>query len=155
MVHKFNIVCIFLHDQATHDITAINLCSIWTTARVNGWGFRPPLCTYRLNWASGTSSGWWDGTALSRYRIWNSIPSSMRPNTLPLGHEGFPWYWIFQEWAEKKQFVSLKLEGQSGVQNRDLRLSKQAALTTPPRPPPLYIYSKSAIWADTCFIENH
>ena len=33
------------------------------------------------------------------------------------------------EWAGKELFVSLKLEYQSGVQTRDLRLSKQAALT--------------------------
>ena len=33
-------------------------------------------------------------------------------------------------------FVSLKLEGQSGVRARDLRLSKQAGLTTAPAPPP-------------------
>ena len=29
----------------------------------NKWnesGFRPPLCTYRLNWARRTSWGWWD-----------------------------------------------------------------------------------------------
>ena len=26
----------------------------------NESGFRPPLCTYRLNWARGTSWGWWD-----------------------------------------------------------------------------------------------
>ena len=26
----------------------------------NESGFRPPLCTYRLNWARTTSWGWWD-----------------------------------------------------------------------------------------------
>ena len=26
----------------------------------NESGFRPPLCTYRLNWARRTSCGWWD-----------------------------------------------------------------------------------------------
>ena len=26
----------------------------------NESGFRPPLCTYRLNWARRTSRGWWD-----------------------------------------------------------------------------------------------
>ena len=37
----------------------------------NEWGFRPPLCKYRLNW----------------------------PRTLPLGHGGFPQFWIFtSEW---------------------------------------------------------
>ena len=39
------------------------------------------------------------------------------------------------DWAEKKTFVSLKLEGQSGVWTRDIRLSKQAALTTVPGTP--------------------
>ena len=32
-------------------------------ARLWKWnesGFRPPLCTYRLNWARRTSWGWWD-----------------------------------------------------------------------------------------------
>ena len=38
--------------------------------------------------------------------------------------------------AEKKHFVSLKLECQSGARARDLRLSKQAALPTPPGLPP-------------------
>ena len=41
------------------------------------------------------------------------------------------------EWAGKKQFVSLKLEYQSWVRTRDLRLPKQAALTTAPGPPPI------------------
>ena len=30
-------------------------CKKW-----NESGFRPPLCTYRLNWARRTSWGWWD-----------------------------------------------------------------------------------------------
>ena len=34
------------------------------------------------------------------------------------------------EWAGKKQFVTLKLECQSGVRIRDLLLFKQTALTT-------------------------
>ena len=38
------------------------------------------------------------------------------------------------EWAEKKNVVSLKLEGQSGVRTRDLPLSKHAALTAPGPP---------------------
>ena len=34
-----------------------------TSFQPNKWnesGFRPPLCTYRLNWARRTSWGWWD-----------------------------------------------------------------------------------------------
>ena len=42
-------------------------------------GFRPPLCTYRLNWARRTSWGWWDGwddtvlqTQDSKFEPWRS-----------------------------------------------------------------------------------
>ena len=45
----------------------------------NGSGFRPLLCTYRLNWARRTSWGWWDewdDTALqtqdSKLKPWRS-----------------------------------------------------------------------------------
>ena len=35
----------------------------WVVFYLMKWnesGFRPPLCTYRLNWAKRTSWGWWD-----------------------------------------------------------------------------------------------
>ena len=42
-------------------------------------GFRPPLCTYRLNWARRTSWGWWDDwddtvllTQDSKFEPWRS-----------------------------------------------------------------------------------
>ena len=45
----------------------------------NESGFRPPLCTYRLNWARRTSWGWWydwDDTVLqtqdSKFESWRS-----------------------------------------------------------------------------------
>ena len=38
----------------------VELCfQIWQKWK-NESGFRPPLCTYRLNWARRTSWGWWD-----------------------------------------------------------------------------------------------
>ena len=47
---------------------------------MNEWGFRPPLCTYRLNWAMGISWGWWDewdDTALQTHDSkWNILTSS-------------------------------------------------------------------------------
>ena len=38
------------------------LDTIWNNDQMkwNESGFRPPLGTYRLNWARGTSWGWWD-----------------------------------------------------------------------------------------------
>ena len=77
----------------------------------------------------------------SRYRIRNSSPGGLRPSTLPLCHGGCPQYWIITSERGRNIFVSLKLEGQSGVQTRDLRLSKQAALTTHQGPRPV-----SALW---------
>ena len=45
----------------------------------NKSGFRPPLCTYRLNWARRTSWGWWDEwddtvlqTQDSKFEPWRS-----------------------------------------------------------------------------------
>ena len=45
----------------------------------NESGFRPPLCTYRLNWAKRTSWGWWDDwddtvlqTQDSKFEPWRS-----------------------------------------------------------------------------------
>ena len=45
----------------------------------NESGFRPPLCTYRLNWARRTSWGWWDDrddtvlqTQDSKFEAWRS-----------------------------------------------------------------------------------
>ena len=45
----------------------------------NESSFRPPLCTYRLNWARRTSWGWWDDwddtvlqTQYSKFEPWRS-----------------------------------------------------------------------------------
>ena len=45
----------------------------------NESGFRPPLCTFRLNWARRTSWGWWDDwddtvlqTQDSKFEPWRS-----------------------------------------------------------------------------------
>ena len=54
----------------------------WPCAKLkwNESGFRPPLCTYRLNWARRTSWGWWDDwddwdvlqTQDSKFEPWRS-----------------------------------------------------------------------------------
>ena len=60
-------------------------------------------------------------TLPSRHRMRNSSPGGLRPSTLPLGHGGFPQYILFTTERGRSIFVSLKLEGQSGVRARDLR----------------------------------
>ena len=58
----------------------------------NESGFRPPLCTYRRNWARRTSWGWWDDrddtvlqTQDSRFEPWRSEaePATSRSRRLP------------------------------------------------------------------------
>ena len=73
-------------------------------------------------------------TLPSRHRIRNFSPGSLGSSTLPLGHGGSPQY----ECVGKKHFVSLKLECQSEVRTRAIRLPKQIALTTAPGPPPTF-----------------
>ena len=55
------------------------LCFLGEQMKWNESGFRPPLCTYRLNWARRTSWGWWndwDDTVLhtqdSKFEPWRS-----------------------------------------------------------------------------------
>ena len=123
---------LMLHTPAT----SIRLACIYIN-EMNGV-LGPHLCTYRLNLARITCWRWWDeweDTALqtrdSKFVTWRSEAehATSRSRRLPtiLSH---------YEWAEKKHFVSLKIEGQSGIRTRDLRLSKQAALTTALGPPP-------------------
>ena len=73
----------------------------------NESGFRPALCTYRLNWARRTSWGWWDDwddtvlqTQDSKFESWRSEAehATSRSRRLPtiLSH--------FHTWMGKKQF---------------------------------------------------
>ena len=107
----------------------------------NESGFRPPLCTYRLNWARRTSWGWWgewDDTALqthdSKFVPWRSEAEHATSRSRRL-----PTILKLYEWAEKKHFVYLKLEGESGVWTSDLLLSRQTALATTPDPLPVFV----------------
>ena len=67
----------------------------------NESGFRPPLCTYRLNWARKTSWGWWDEwddtvlqTQDSKFEPWRSeaehaTSRSQRLPTIPTFTRGW------------------------------------------------------------------
>ena len=52
---------------------------MWRAVKLNKSGFRPPLCTYRLNWARRTFWRWWDDwddtvlqTQDSKFEPWRS-----------------------------------------------------------------------------------
>ena len=99
---------------------------------MNERGFRPHLGKYILNWARGTSSGWWnksDGTAPQTQDLkgepwWSEVEHASCRSLR------FPTILNLCEWARKKLF--LNPEYQSWARTRDLRLSRQAALTTTP-----------------------
>ena len=84
-----NILCLLIHQGMQPSATSkVNLPLLpykyQTTAahsqqKWNESGFRPLLCTYRLNWARRTSWGWWDDwddtvlqTQDSKFEPWRS-----------------------------------------------------------------------------------
>ena len=135
-----------------HDLTDLNYllysCILtrvvegnWSIVRIRLYKKKMNECRYKLNWARRTFWGWWDewdDTALQtqdlKFEPWRSEVEHAASRS-----QRFPTILNHYEWAGKRHFVSLKLEGQSGVRNRDLRLSKQAALTTAPGPRPVFI----------------
>ena len=117
---------------------ANNLCD---TPRKKGrkWnesGFRPPLCTYRLNWARRTSWGWWDDwddTVLqkqdSKFEPWRSEAEHATSRSRRL-----PTILTFTRGWGRNIFVSFKLP-RPGTEPRTLAW-KAAVLTTTLGPPP-------------------
>ena len=66
---------------------------IYQRRHKNESGFRPPLCTFRLNWARRTSWGWWDDwddtvlqTQDSKFEPWRSEAehATSRSRRLPI-----------------------------------------------------------------------
>ena len=97
------------------------------------WGFRPHLCIYRLNLARRISWRWWDecdDTALLAQNL----------KFEPYRSRRFPTILNYYEWAGTIHFLPLKLDGQSGVRARDLRLSKHAKWNESGFRPPLCTY---------------
>ena len=72
-------VYIFMTWKSVFTFIQYNIClSVWYD-KWNESGFRPPLCTYRLNWVRRTSWGWWDDwddtvlqTQDSKFEPWRS-----------------------------------------------------------------------------------
>ena len=112
------------------------LCSF---RKWNESGFRPPLCTYRLNWARRTSRGWWDEwddtvlqTQDSKFEPWRSEAehATSRSRRL-LTILSFTRGWV------RNIFVSFK-PPRPGTEPRSLAWNA-AVLTTTLGPPPVFV----------------
>ena len=102
----------------------------------NESGFRPPLCTYRLNWARRTSWGWWDDwddtvlqTQDSKFEPWRSEAEHATSRSRRL-----PTILTFTRGWGRNNFVSFK-PPRLGTEPRTLAW-KAAVLTTTQGPPP-------------------
>ena len=102
----------------------------------NESGFRPPLCTYRLNWARRTSWGWWDDwddtvlqTQDSKFEPWRSEAEHATSRSRRL-----PTILTFTRGWGRNNFVSFK-PPKPGTEPRTLAW-KAAVLTTTLGPPP-------------------
>ena len=101
----------------------------------NDSGFRPPLRTYRLNWARRTSWGWWDDwddtvlqTQDSKFEPWRSEAEHATSRSRRL-----PTILTFTHGWGRNTFVSLK-PPRPGTEPRTLAW-KAAVLTTTLGPP--------------------
>ena len=102
----------------------------------NESGFRPPLCTYRLNWARRTSWGWWDDwddtvlqTQDSKFEPWRSEAEHATSRSRRL-----PAILTFTRGWGRNIFVSFKPPS-PGTEPRTVAC-KAAVLTTTLGPPP-------------------
>ena len=111
-------------------------CLLARTKKWNESGFRPPLCTYRLNWARRTSWGWWDDwddtvlqTQDSKFEPWRSEAEHATSRSRRL-----PTILTFTRGWGRNNFVSFK-PPRPGTEPRTLAW-KAAVLTTTLGPPP-------------------
>ena len=102
----------------------------------NESGFRPILCTYRLNWARITSWGWWDEWDDTTFQIQDSkfAPWRSEAEHATSWSRRLPAILSFTSGWGRNIFVSFK---PPGPRNEPRTLAwKAAVLPTTPGPPP-------------------
>ena len=122
----------------------------------NESGFRPPLCTYRLNWARRTSWGWWDDwndtvlqTQDSKFEPWRSEAEHATSRSRRL-----PTILTFTRGWGRNNFVSFKAP-RPGTEPRTLAW-RAAVLTTTLGPPPNITTEgspKPGLWKFVLFVK--
>ena len=123
-------------NMAGAAVQQIQYCRAHAEIKWNESGFRPPLCTYRLNWARRTSWGWWDDwddtvlqTQDSKFEPWRSEAEHATSRSRRL-----PTILTFTRGWGRNMFVSFK-PPRPGTEPRTLAW-KAAVLTTTLGPPP-------------------
>ena len=139
-----------LTEQLNVDIIIFISLYISSNKKWNESGFRPPLCTYRLNWARRISWGWWDDwddtvlqTQDSKFEPWRSEAEHATSRSRRL-----PTILTFTRGWGRNIFVSFK-PPRPGIEPRALAW-KAAVLTTTLGPPPI---SRATANPKTCFKE--
>ena len=146
--YLFVVICIYSFYPVLHVAVRffLKIVKMWVSPLVhdaihlslsvlkwNESGFRPPLCTYRLNWARRTSWGWWDDTVLqtldSKFEPWRSEAEHATSRSRRL-----PTILTFTRGWGRNHFVSFK-PPRPGTEPRTLAW-KAAVLTTTLGPPP-------------------
>ena len=124
------------NNPDNQDIRTLAYCCVIVWEKWNESGFRPPLCTYRLNWAKRTSWGWWDEwddtvlqTQDSKFEPWRSEAEHATSRSRRL-----PTILTFTRGWGRNNFVSFK-PPRPGTEPRTLAW-KAAVLTTTLGPPP-------------------
>ena len=132
---RYCLFCICRGERSGEGMWYIWFVSVWQ--KWNESGFRPPLCTYRLNWARRTSWGWWDDwddtvlqTQDSKFEPWRSEAEHATSRSRRL-----PTILTFIRGWGRNIFVSFK-PPRPGTEPRTLAW-KAAVLTTTLGPPPL------------------
>ena len=142
IMHKlFQVGLLLLLDDLRWKICPVtHICTTYNLKEMkwNESGFRPPLCTYRLNWARRTSWGWWDDwddtvlqTQDSKFEPWRSEAEHATSRSRRL-----PTILTFTRGWGRNNFVSFK-PPRPGTEPRTLAW-KAAVLTTTLGPPPTH-----------------
>ena len=132
-ISRFSNVLNQCFEKRYEDLRNVGDCKM----KWNESGFRPPLCTYRLNWARRTSWGWWDDwddtvlqTQDSKFEPWRSEAEHATSRSRRL-----PTILTFTRGWGRNNFVSFK-PPRPGTEPRTLAW-KAAVLTTTLGPPPV------------------
>ena len=138
MRHKSQSVTLWNYRCRSCRLVQVFRESCFYPLKWNESGFRPPLCTYRLNWARRTSWGWWDDwddtvlqTQESKFEPWRSEAEHATSRSRRL-----PTILTFTRGWGRNNFVSFK-PPRPGTEPRTLAW-KAAVLTTTLGPPPFY-----------------